>query len=334
MIRPHSLFILSAACAALIGLAATAKADPLPLQLKTEAAITQDVIRVGDLWDNAGDKADMAIAQAPKPGRRISLDARWLYQLANNNGINWRPASQFDHVVVERSGQSIDVSAIETELREALTLEGLPPSSTFEITNRQTLSVVIPSDAPATLAIKDLVVDTRTQRFTATVEAPAGSPQATRVKVAGRTFSTTRIPVLMRAMNKGDTIGSQDLIWAEVRDDNLRQDLVVDPKQLIGLEPKQLLKANSPIRLADLQRPMAVSRNGLVTMLLQTPFMTLTAQGKAMDDGGIGDTVRVTNLQTKQVIEARVQAAGTVVVSATSQIIQTAASRAVATIAN
>ena len=168
----------------------------------------------------------------------------------------------------------------------------------------------------------------------ATVEAPAGSPQATRVKVAGRTFSTTRIPVLMRAMNKGDTIGSQDLIWAEVRDDNLRQDLVVDPKQLIGLEPKQLLKANSPIRLADLQRPMAVSRNGLVTMLLQTPFMTLTAQGKAMDDGGIGDTVRVTNLQTKQVIEARVQAAGTVVVSATSQIIQTAASRAVATIAN
>ena len=119
-------------------------------------------------------------------------------------------------------------------------------------------------------------------------------------------------------MNRGEVITEKDLIWSDMRDDNLRQDLVIDPKQIIGMEPRMLVKANLPIRIADLQRPMAVSRNGLVTMQLQTPYMSLSAQGRAMEDAGVGDMVRVTNLQTKQVIEARVQGPGLVVVAATT----------------
>ncbi len=324
MLRATTLILI-----AVLGFAHTAAADDLPMQLKPAVTITQDVIRVGDLWDNAGSKADLAIAQAPQPGKRVTLDTRWLVALANNNGLDWRPTTAFDRTIVERSGQNIDLNLVETELREALTLEGVPPTSTFEITNRQALSVVIPADAAPTIAIKDLVIDTRTQRFNATVEAPAGSPSAVRVKIAGRTMSTTRMPVLIRAMNRGETITAQDLVMTDVRDDNLRQDLVIDPKQLIGLEPRLLLKSNIPIRLADLQRPMAVSRNGLVTMQLHTPFMTLTTQGKAMEDGGVGDVVRVTNLQTKQIVEARVQGPGQVVVAATGTIIPTTQTRPV-----
>ena len=318
MIRATAILML-----ALMGYATAALADSLPMQLKTGATVTQDVIRVGDLWENAGDKANLAIAQAPQPGKRVTLDNRWLVNLANNNGLEWRSSSQFERIVVERGGQSIDLNLVETELREALTLEGMPKGSTFEISNRQSLSLIIPMDAEPTIAIKDLSIDARTQRFTATVETPAGSPSALRVKVSGRTFNTTRLPVLGRAMNRGETIGEQDIIWTEVRDDNLRQDLVIDPKKIIGMEPRLLLKALSPLRIADLQRPMAVSRNGLVTMTLQTPFMTLITQGKAMEDAGVGDIVRVTNLQTKQIVEARVQGPGSVMVAATAAITPT-----------
>jgi len=324
MLRATTLFLI-----AVLGFAHHAAADSLPLQLKTNVTITQDVIRVGDLWENAESKADLAIAQAPQPGKRVILDTRWLVTLANNNGLDWRPTTQFDRSVVERVGQNIDLNLVETELREALTLEGLPTTSTFEITNRQSLTVAIPADSAPTLAIKDLVVDSRTQRFTALVEAPAGSPSAVRIKVTGRTFATTRMPVLIRAMNRGETISAQDLIMTDVRDDSLRQDLVIDPKQLIGMEPRLLLKSNTPIRLAELQRPMAVSRNSLVTMQLHTPYMNLTTQGKAMDDASVGDIVRVTNLQTKQIVEARVQGPGMVIVAATAAINPTTQTRPV-----
>ena len=36
-----------------------------------------------------------------------------------------------------------------------------------------------------------------------------------------------------------------------------------------------------------------VARNATVTILLQTPAMTLTAQGRATEDGARGETVRV-----------------------------------------
>ena len=309
---------LSIAMIAAVGIAHAAVADTLPMQLKNAATVSQDVIRVGDLWENAGDKAGLAIAQAPQPGKRVTLDTRWLANLAAHNGLDWHPASQFDHTVVERAGQTIDVEQVENELREAMNMEGLPATSTFEVNNRQALAIVIPTDITPTIAVKDLVMDRRTQRFAATVEIPAGAPNATRIRITGRTFATTRLPVLNRAMNRGETITAQDLVWVDVRDDNLRQDLEIDPKQIIGMEPRMLVKANAPIRIADLQRPMAVSRNGLVTMLLQTPYMSLSTQGRAMDDAGVGDMVRVTNLQTKQIVEGRVQGPGTVIVAATS----------------
>jgi flagella basal body P-ring formation protein FlgA len=39
-----------------------------------------------------------------------------------------------------------------------------------------------------------------------------------------------------------------------------------------------------------------VSRNAPVTMTLETPFMTVTARGRALEDGAVGETVRVANL--------------------------------------
>jgi flagella basal body P-ring formation protein FlgA len=42
--------------------------------------------------------------------------------------------------------------------------------------------------------------------------------------------------------------------------------------------------------------------------------MYLTAQGKALDDGGQGSVIRVANTQSNRTIEAVVQAAGRVAV--------------------
>ena len=293
-----------------------AMADELPPQLKTSITVTADVIRVGDLWDNTGDKAHSPAAQAPLPGRHATLDARWLASVAASNGLNWHPTSNYDHAVVERAGQSIDIADIETELREALAMEGFPRDGEFEINNRANLSVVIPTGVTPSITIKDLVYDHRTQRFQATVEVPYGDSGTSRVRVTGRTFATTRVPTLSHAINRGEVITDRDIVMAEIRDDALRSDMITEPKRLIGMEPKVLLRANMPLHLNDIQRPTLVTRNGLVTMVVRTPFMTLTAQGRSLDEGGLGDSVRVTNLQTKQIVEARVQGSGSVVITA------------------
>ena len=289
----------------------------LPPQLRSAAAIDGETIHLGDLWDNLdGDKAATSVVASPQPGKHITLDARWLAAVAQNNGIDWRPATNFDRVVVSRSGQQVDAQTIEAELREALDMEGLPKGSGFEITNRASLGVTIPVGVEPNVAVREVVLDLRTQRFSAIVEVPAGSPSATRLKVSGRTFTMSRLPVLTHTVNRGETIGDRDVEWLEVREENVRRDIALDPRELVGMEPRFQIKAGVPVRIGDLQRPVMVTRNSTVTMVLKTPYMTLTAQATAINDGGHGDIIKVTNLQTKQIVEAKVEGPGTVSVTA------------------
>jgi flagella basal body P-ring formation protein FlgA len=306
--------LLAAAFA--LALAAPAMADDLPASLKSTAIIEADTVRLGDLWDNLGAKGETVIANAPQPGKRITADARWLAMVAQHHGVAWQPASAFDRIVIERAGQMVDYKAVETELKEALALEGVPGPFDFEIANRSALNITIPSsEGQANVAVRDVSWDSRTSRFTATIEAPAGAPNATRQRVSGRVFTLARIPVLARSLNRGDVITERDIEWQDARAEAVRRDIVSDPRQMIGLEPRSPLRQGMPVRISELQRPVLVQRNSTVTMSVKTPFMTLTTQGKASEDGGKGDLIRITNLQTKRVVEGIVDGPGTVVVA-------------------
>ncbi|CAA7615821.1 Flagellar basal body P-ring biosynthesis protein [Candidatus Terasakiella magnetica] len=290
-------------------------AAELPAQLKPSVMLDGDVIRLGDLWENIGDKAETPLANAPQPGKRITLETRWLAAVASSYGIDWHPASAFERSVVERAGRAVDPRAIETELREALALEGAPANASMEISNRTALQIMVPAGTTPTIAIRDLIYDQRMNRFTAMVEVPAGSPNASRVKVNGHIFASARIPVLSHAMGRGDVITEKDIEWADVREEVVRRDILTSARQLIGQEPRYQLRAGAPIRTVEVQKPVVVAKNSSVTMMVRTKFMTLTAQGRAVEDGSTGDVIRVVNIHSKQTVDAKVEGPGQVSVT-------------------
>lgn len=314
MIRPFAARTALAGLALALGLGfgSAAWSASLPAQLKGSALIEGDVIRLGDLWDNLGDKADTPLANAPQPGKRITLENRWLVAVAQSYGIDWRPANAFERSVVERTGQVVDARAIETELREALRLEGAPINASVEVTNRAALHLTVPANITATIGVRDVIYDQRMNRFSAVVEVPAGSPSASRVKVMGNVFASARIPVLARAMGRGDTITEADIQWIDVREEVIRRDVVTATRQLVGQEPRYQLRPGAPIRTAEVQKPVVVAKNSAVTMMVRSKFMTLTAQGRASEDGSIGDVIRVTNIQSKQTVDAKIEGPGQV----------------------
>ena len=57
-----------------------------------------------------------------------------------------------------------------------------------------------------------------------------------------------------------------------------------------------------------------VNKGSLVTMTLTGPAMLLTARGRAQENGGKGDVIRITNTHSKQVVEAVVTGPGRVMV--------------------
>ena len=75
-------------------------------------------------------------------------------------------------------------------------------------------------------------------------------------------------------------------------------------------------------------RPALVQRGSVVEMQLQSPGISLVAQGVALESGATGERIRVQNPSSHAVVEAEVMGPGRVRVTPESMPISTAASDA------
>ena len=56
-----------------------------------------------------------------------------------------------------------------------------------------------------------------------------------------------------------------------------------------------MLHAGEALRADDVRHPIVVTKGQTVTMMFDAPGVELTAMGRAMSEGGVGDTVTVQN---------------------------------------
>ncbi|MDF2231231.1 flagellar basal body P-ring formation chaperone FlgA [Albimonas sp. CAU 1670] len=89
-------------------------------------------------------------------------------------------------------------------------------------------------------------------------------------------------------------------------------DGLADPAEAVGMETRVALYAGRPIRAEDIGPPALVERNALVLMRYQRGALLITAEGRAMDRGAVGERIRVVNLSSRQTVVGRIAEDGTV----------------------
>ncbi len=87
---------------------------------------------------------------------------------------------------------------------------------------------------------------------------------------------------------------------------------VQDPAAAIGQEARINLYPGRPIRLSDIGPPAILERNQLVVMIYDIGALTITVEGRALDRAGIGERVRVMNLDSRTTVTGIVKPDGTV----------------------
>jgi flagella basal body P-ring formation protein FlgA len=96
--------------------------------LHPQVLLDADVLRLSDLWENAGPRGATVLAAAPLPGRRMVLETVNLVNLARQYGVNWRPMTGSERAVVERPGRQVPRAEIEAMLRDELARRASTPS--------------------------------------------------------------------------------------------------------------------------------------------------------------------------------------------------------------
>jgi len=132
--------------------------------------------------------------------------------------------------------------------------------------------------------------------------------------LASPAFADTglRVVVPARDIGRGEILSESDLVFGTVTGSALMSGTVTTMDAARGMEARRILHAGETISASDLRRPVVVSRGQTVTMTFEAPGVNLTAMGRAMSEGGVGDTVTVQNPASFRMVSAVVTAAGTV----------------------
>ena len=127
------------------------------------------------------------------------------------------------------------------------------------------------------------------------------------------------VAVLTRPIARGEAISIDDIAFMPATRAT-PADAITELDALVGMSARRALAADRPLRPADVMVTPLVKRGEPVTLLFQSGSVRITLRGRALEDGGAGETIRVLNSDSERTVEAMVEGPGLarVLVPATS----------------
>lgn len=285
--------------------------------LKAEALVSGDLVRIGDLVDNAGIIANEPIFRSPDLGMTGSVPAAAVVEAVRAHALIGLDTAGLSEVKVTRAARMIPAKAVEEEVARALSEQyQLGPAKDITVSfDRMLRAMYVAPSAIGEPHVSRLTYDARSSRFDAEVEVPTGTSDRGILRLGGRAQATVEVVVLTRAIERGAVIKDSDIEIERRPRAEFGRETVRERDRAVGLAARDNLQAGRPLRTADLMRPEVVSRNEMVTLTFDMPGITLTVRGKALEAGAEGDVISVSNEQSKRVLQGVVVGPGRVAIS-------------------
>ena len=158
------------------------------------------------------------------------------------------------------------------------------------------------------IRVLSMRIDTRNDHFSAVV----ATSKNTQFEVKGKFEKIRQVPVLSRAFKKNELIMAADIAYVDASEKQLSRGYVIEEKALIGKIAKRDIAANKPIMPSLLTEEKVITKGAMVTAIYKSDLLQLSDTVEAMEDGAIGETIRLKNTNSSKVIHGKVTAANTV----------------------
>ncbi len=113
---------------------------------------------------------------------------------------------------------------------------------------------------------------------------------------------------VVRAIRSQTVIEADDLVAS----DAAVPGGIASIEEAVGKEAKVALYPGRPILLSQIRAPALVERNAVVKMNYMKGPLSIVTDGRALDRAGVGEPVRVMNLQSKQTVTGTVAQDGSI----------------------
>jgi flagella basal body P-ring formation protein FlgA len=291
------------------------------IYLPREIAVSDSALKLGTVAVVRGEPSTVEAAkrvglgQLVLPGQKVAIDRSTVLSRLACSGI---PASQVtftgaDRVTVARAGHT--VSGID-----------LAQTASQFIEQSQTVRGMARAEAASTP--RDLVLDGNQPSLQlvprlAQTGLSSGSVKV-HVAVCSAGAEVASQDVLVRIRYKGHkVIATTDLAkGTALSAENVRiEEALADQPPSTGWQPpygrvlRRAVASTAEIREDSLSDPpptLAVKRNDLVVIRMERPGIQITASGKTLSDGRVGEIVKVRNIDSNRIVLCKVMPDGSV----------------------
>ncbi|HEV7877543.1 flagellar basal body P-ring formation chaperone FlgA [Bradyrhizobium sp.] len=285
--------------------------------LRASINVASDVVRIGDVVDNAGAAAQIAIYRAPDLGTTGSLPTAQVLTALRAHQVIGVDTRDLKAISVTRLARTLEAKDVELQVARALERRnGLGDAANLSLTfDRDVQTLQLDASNTGNLQPVAARFDARSGRFDVSFEiANDASSAPTKLRFTGSAVETIEAAVLARGVERNEVLKSSDVVIerrpkAEVGNDAAGRDGAV------GMQARRQLRAGQALRTTDLAKPDLVTRDQNVTLIYESSGLYLTIRGKALEGGTEGDVVNVLNLQSKRTVSGIVVGRGQVSVA-------------------
>ena len=272
--------------------------------LRASVTVEGDVVRIGDLIDNAGSSALIAIYRAPDLGTTGSLPTEKVLAALQAHQVIGVDTRNIKAISVTRLSRALPAKDIELQVGRALEhRNGLVDAADLSLTfDRDVQDIQLEASNTGTMQPVSTRYDPRSGRFDVSFEIgnEAGTLPTT-LRFTGVAIETVEAAVLTRGVERSEVLKASDVVTERRPKAAVGGDLALR-RLAVGMQARRQLRAGQALKVADLAKPDLVQRDDNVTLIYESTGLYLTVRGKAMDAGTEGDVVNVLNLQSKRTV--------------------------------
>ncbi|WP_438383686.1 flagellar basal body P-ring formation chaperone FlgA [Asaia sp. BMEF1] len=296
-------WLILSLCGALCFAASAGNARAATLRHAT--TIASDTVRLSDIFAGLEPGQDRILGPSPAPGGAIEVSGQQLIAIADQYGIEWEDQSASASMTIMRAGRILDESYFNALIRKNLPELGDGPIS---ITLRDFHPLTVSTDEADPVVLSDVKWDQRSGWFSSTVYRahPTGDLASDSFMLTGLIHATQRVLVYTRSLPAGTVISASDVRLDESYSGHLPSKAVSNESEIEGLSISRGVVSGAAVIAQDLQRTMVMHKGDPVLITFASPGLRLSIAGRAMEDAGARQQVRVLNESSGMIVSGRV----------------------------